>query len=157
MKMMTPLMKMMTPLMKMKNTVCTVNGTLSFLNEGVPYIAADTVLTKSCKLPPKMGCKMTACMTFTTLDLGSLPDHDIQFYLSDDNVLDVLDTPLVKKVTPTTKLLKAFAKGTTLCVKFKLASGTDPAGKYLIIHVDDTDLIVETNESNNTAVFGPLP
>ena len=148
---------------KATSQLCTVNGTLTFLNAGVPYLAADVTLTKSCKSPAKPGCTLALDWTLTKLALAGLPDHYIQFYLSDDAVLDAGDTGLVKKLVSTTILLKILTKPGFRMTFTLPDKKVDVAGKYLIIKVDDinpktgTDAVPETNESNNTAVFGPLP
>ncbi|HEY3324831.1 MAG TPA: CARDB domain-containing protein [Planctomycetota bacterium] len=45
----------------------------------------------------------------------------------------------------------------TLKLNIKLPTGVSASGKYVTAKVDYTNLILETNETNNTAVFGPLP
>ncbi len=44
-----------------------------------------------------------------------------------------------------------------LKINLRLKPGTITTGKYVIANVDAANLIKETNKSNNTAVFGPLP
>ena len=38
----------------------------------------------------------------------------------------------------------------------KLATGVDPTGKFIIAVIDAGDTVSETDEDNNTVVFGPL-
>jgi hypothetical protein len=74
-------------------------------------------------------------------------------FLSDDAVLDPGDALLkdskIKKRKP--------GQGKTKELKVKLPMGVSAAGKYLFAVVDVRNDVVETDETNNTLMIGPIP
>lgn len=77
----------------------------------------------------------------------------LNFYLSPDNVFDGGDTFLRRVTVDTLKPGKTKSKK----LKYKLPTGEDASGKYVIAVVDATGRIAELDETNNVLVFGPIP
>jgi hypothetical protein len=77
-----------------------------------------------------------------------------EFYLSDGPILNGEEDTLIG--SNRIAKLKA-AKGKDVKLKLKLRDGETPAGKYLIAVVDAHDDVSEANETNNVALFGPIP
>lgn len=75
------------------------------------------------------------------------------FFLSDDSAMQPEDAILQEIAVRSLKP----GKTRKINVKFKLSPGTGSANQYVIGMVDADSFITETDESNNTAVFGPLP
>ena len=74
-------------------------------------------------------------------------------FLSDDSVLQPEDAILQEIAVRSLKP----GKSRKINVNVKLSPGTGSANQYVIGVVDADSFITETDESNNTAVFGPLP
>src|SRR5262249_35996130 len=111
-----------------KAAICTIVGLISLLNNGDPYFEASYTLTRSCKLPPKVGCKITPVFVLNTQNLASLPSHEIAFYLSDDDTLDDTDTLMGKVTTAALEAAIVHAKPPKL--KLKVPGGIDVSGKF---------------------------
>jgi len=75
------------------------------------------------------------------------------FYLSADNVFDGGDTFL--KQVAVGALNPGKAQGKKL--SYMLPTGQTASGQYVIAVIDATNTVLETDESNNVIVFGPLP
>lgn len=144
-----------------KTLDCPVNGTLSLLNNSNTYLSATVALVNSSKLAPKVGCQFFGTLTLTAANLNGLATHAVGFYLSDDNTKDVND-PLLLQLDAA-KIAKAFAGNKPVKLKFKLPKGVCPTGTFLIVVVDDatkkapSGSVTESDETNNIAVYGPLP
>lgn len=148
-----------------KGTICTSAGTLSFANNAAEYGSAtfDLTTTEQEKpgKPPKW--KVAGALNPTSFSLGANSATLVQLYLSDDATLDGADTPMLKKPVSTAAFEAALAKGKAVKVKLAIPKGVDLSGKHLIIEVDandpktGTDVVTESDETNNTAVIGPLP
>jgi hypothetical protein len=78
----------------------------------------------------------------------------VRFFLSADSNLDeeedlFIGRERIGKLKP--------IKGKEIKLKFKLERGETATGKYLLALVDANDDIVEADETNNLAIFGPIP
>jgi len=145
-----------------KGTVCTIDGTVSLANNGVEYGSADVTVTVTDKTkpgkPPKW--KFAFQINGATFNLGANPSARINVYLSDDAVLDVNDVALIKPgKEPSTTFLNALAAFLSKPIKVKtsIPKSTSLSGKYLIAVIDFDNQVPESNENNNSAVFGPIP
>jgi hypothetical protein len=148
-----------------KGTICTSAGTWTFSNNATEYGSATFNLTTTKQekpgKPPKW--KLAGSLNVNSFSHGANPASLVQVHLSDDATLDGADTPLLKKPVSTAALEAAIAKGKAVKVKLGVPKGVDLTGKHLIIEVDatdpktGTDAVTESDETNNTAAFGPLP
>ena len=77
----------------------------------------------------------------------------VLFFLSDDSMPDHGDT-MIKKTR--SGVVKAAGAGTK-ALSHRLPQGETAAGRYLIAVIDAEGMVEETDEMNNTAVFGPIP
>lgn len=110
-------------------------------------------LTQSCKgAGPKLKCSIKG--TFLVQNAGNekAPKSFLEFYLSDDDTFDE-DDPLLKRV-PVAPLKAGKTKKSPLLAK--LSTGMNASGQFVIAIVDVDDTVDETNETNNTIVFGSL-
>jgi hypothetical protein len=139
-----------------KAVICPNTGSLTLLNNGVPYAAATFVINSTCKtdvVTPR--CKLAGVLTLSQFDLTGLPDHALAFYLSDDDALDDGDRLLAVK--PAGKVAKALPKDKPVKLRLRVPKGTDLTGKFLIFAVDNFNKVLETDETNNTAASPALP
>lgn len=138
-------------------TNCVANGTLSFLNRGNVFAAADFMFAKTCKTARSgdLKCKVAGTLTVTAVDFDDTPPCVVSFYLSDDATLGPMDALLYRRQV--TKLEASFAKGVPLPVKFRIPKGVNPTGKFILIAMDDLNKVPESDETNNNTSFGPLP
>jgi uncharacterized repeat protein (TIGR03803 family) len=138
-----------------KAVICPNTGSLTLLNNGVPYAAATFVINSTCKtdvVTPR--CKLAGVLTLSQFDLTGLPDHALAFYLSDDATLDTGDRLLAVK--PASKIARAMPKDRPVKLKLRVPKGTDLTGMFLIVVVDNFDKVFETDETNNTAASPPI-
>lgn len=98
-------------------------------------------------------CSLKAQVMVSNTGDQSAPKSSVALYLSTNDTLDSGDTYLKSM---TIKPLPS-GKGHTAKVNAKLPEGTSPTGMYLIAISDPGGQVNETNESNNTYSFGPLP
>jgi len=102
----------------------------------------------------EIGCEIKA--VFEVRNIGNLEASSsvVKFYLSDDPNLNEEEDLLIgrKKIGA----LKP-AKNKDVKLKFKLERGVSPTGKYLIAVMDANNDVVEADETNNIAIFGPIP
>jgi hypothetical protein len=138
-------------------TFCGFSGALTLKNRGVAFATGALDFDTECKkCPDSVKWKLTGTFTVNTLNATGIPDHGFGLYLSDNAALDANDLKLTKKAIGLSTLTKAFNDGKPVKLKAKVPSGTDLTGKFLILAEDDDDVVDESNESNNTIVFGPL-
>lgn len=109
---------------------------------------------QSCKGSGKRRqCRLIA--TFGVRNPGQLsaPASQVAFYLSSDNSVGTGDR-LLKRFTT-----RGLAPGQSIAVSLNVAlpRGTTASGRYVIAVLDPGHKVVESNENNNTAVFGPVP
>ncbi|MSR65316.1 MAG: DUF11 domain-containing protein [Verrucomicrobiae bacterium] len=142
-----------------KGIVCTGNGTLSLLNIGVEYGAGTFTLTSTCKVKPgkPTKCKLAGVLNLTSFNLGNTPSAILGLYLSDDDMLDGGDVKLLKKEISTAALEALFDKLKAFKIKGTIPAGTELSGKFILVVIDTTGIVVESDEDNNYAAFGPLP
>lgn len=110
-------------------------------------------LTQKCNASGRK-CKLKG--SFEVRNEGELQAgrSTLAFYLSDDATLDADDT-LLRQDT-----VSGIAPDGTVRVsiqKLKLAAGVSASGKFVIAVLDDSDQVAESDEADNTIVFGPLP
>ncbi len=111
-------------------------------------------LTQSCKNSPK-GTRCTLKGKFTAQNIGNkdASSSTVKFYLSDNNTYNGGDTLLKQVSSGSIK-----AGGSKLInLNINLASGQTASGKYVIAVIDADNTLTESNESNNQAVYGPIP
>lgn len=77
----------------------------------------------------------------------------ILFFLSDDGVLDINDRKIKTAKTGNVKALSSKNR----VYSYKLPQEESAAGRYFIALIDADDTLEETDETNNTVVFGPMP
>ena len=79
----------------------------------------------------------------------------VEFYLSADATLDDTDKLIGQGVA--FPALSANGSATVKLPTFKLPTGTAATGMYVIAVIDPAGAVVETDKTNNTVVYGPLP
>lgn len=99
----------------------------------------------------KRGCKLKGALTITNTGTEIAEPFQADIYVSCDAVLDPGDVLVGSKVFRSTKPGKARSW------KSNLRLSESAAGMFVIVHVDSTSEVLETDESNNIAVTGPLP
>ena len=136
------------------NNTCTKSNTIGHKDGPDLVVSYLSVKPPVCKTTPKK----TVCSMNTTLLMANRGNQStgmsyLHIYLSDDATLDSGDTLLssikMKPMRPLQTLLKSY--------KGKLPNDVNTSGKYLITKIDGTNLVVEAVETNNTAVYGPMP
>jgi len=120
-------------------------------------LAGDWVdLTQTCRVKGKkqqLSCRVTG--TLKVINAGPVRTGKFitRFFFSDDPTLNAGFVVLKDKKVP------ALDAGSErlLQVNFRLPSGVNGTGKYVVAYVDADAQVAEGNEANNRAVFGPLP
>jgi uncharacterized repeat protein (TIGR01451 family) len=116
-------------------------------NGTVDLAGTWTGVDSSCK---KTKCKVRGTVEVTNNAPGDAPSSVIKFYLSTDNVFDEGDV-LLKRVS-TGKIKDGQPKNKKLSAKLP----GDPTGMFLLAVLDADGTVSESDETNNTVVFGPL-
>ncbi|MSR65315.1 MAG: hypothetical protein EXS18_05980 [Verrucomicrobiae bacterium] len=146
-----------------KGPACTIHGSFSFANNGVEYGSADlsVIVTDSTKpmKPPKW--KVVFQFNNLTFNLGANPSSKLNVYLSDDDLLDATDMPLIKSgKEPSTASLNALAAivlNHPVKLKTSIPKSTNLSGKHLIAVIDFDNGVTESDETNNTTMLGTIP
>jgi subtilase family serine protease len=97
-------------------------------------------------------CKLKGSVSVTNLGSVTSPDTVVSFYLSTDGTPGGDDSAIGQGSVRALKVGKSKA----VKLKMTLPVGVSASGKYVIAVVDPADDIAETNEDNNTTVFGPI-
>jgi hypothetical protein len=97
--------------------------------------------------------KLSGSVTILNTGDAKAKGSTVKFMLSDDNAAGAGDREL-KSVK-----IKAIKNGKsrTAKLKAKLAAGETVAGRFVIAVADSTAKVAESDETDNTAAFGPLP
>jgi hypothetical protein len=98
-------------------------------------------------------CYLNGKFTIQNIGNAAASTYTVQFYLSDNNTYDGGDT-LLRQVPLGTIVAGGSLTGN---IRLNLPPGQTGAGKYVIAVIDADNTIVESNESNNQVVFGPVP
>ncbi len=110
-------------------------------------------LTQTCR-NTLQGTRCTLRGKFTIQNIGNTAasTYTVKFYLSDNNTYNEGD-PLLMQVT-----MRTITAGQSITgnIRFNLPSGQTGSGKYVIAVIDADNVILESNEANNQAVFGPV-
>jgi hypothetical protein len=108
-----------------------------------------TPVAQVCSSPTK--CKLAGVLTVKNVgNQDPLASIYVNFYLSSDGV-HYSEPPI--KVASAGKL----KVGKSKAVKLSVNTTSSSSGKYVIGVIDAGNLVLEGNEENNLAVFGPIP
>ncbi len=98
-------------------------------------------------------CKVNGKLNIQNVGTLNAASSNVRFYLSDDGIFDEgVDTFLKQVSTGSVKIEKSKMK--TLSCSFPV--GQTASGKYIIAVIDADNTVLESNESNNYVVFGPI-
>ena len=113
-----------------------------------------TSLTQACK-NTKSGtkCKITGKFNLKNIGNRDVLSSSVRFYLSSDETYNGGDT-LLKSLSGG-KIKAGRSKIITLSYSF--SSGGTASGKYIIGVIDADNTVLETDETNNNIVYGPIP
>lgn len=131
---------------------CTVASALALKKNDKSYISGDfkVKITRD-----GLVTKVNAKLSNLVVKLKGVPKHQIAVYLSADNVLDPFDL-LVRSVS-TKEIALLAVDNNPLVLKGTVPNWFSVSGRYLILSVDNQNVVIETNEENNTVVLGPIP
>lgn len=122
--------------------------------KGPDIIGAWTYLDQTCKTTKKgTKCKIKGVLNIQNTGNENASSSNIRFYLSDNELYDAQD--VILKQTSTGKMKIGKIKNKKLKYKFPLDESA--SGKFIIAVTDADETLQEINESNNNAVFGPVP
>ena len=99
------------------------------------------------------GCRVKGKLTIKNVGTLPAPSSAVRFFVSDDPVYDTGDI-LLKKVSSGTIRAGGIKNMTLSCPVPAITYSV--TGKYLIAVVDADNVVSETNETNNTGVYGPV-
>lgn len=121
---------------------------------GITRIATDfgghwMDLVQTCKKT----CKLKGHFVVQNTGAATVPTSVLAIYLSNDATLDGSDTLLrqykIRAISPGQSLTKS--------VSGKLPVGTDAHGKYILALADADDAVLDADDNNDIAIYGPLP
>ncbi len=98
-------------------------------------------------------CKLNGVLRVENIGDKKAKASKVKFYLSSDATLDGGDSLL--KTRPVAQLKPG--KAEKIKLKKTLTLGQTTSGKFVIAVVDANDDVVESDETDDVAVFGPLP
>lgn len=101
----------------------------------------------------RLYCKVTGQILITNRGNKTANASITKFYLSNDANWDKGDTALW--LNRTNYILGLYTRKLNFTLNFPV--NVNPSGKYIICRVDDADVVLEVNETNNRIVYGPLP
>jgi hypothetical protein len=111
-------------------------------------------ITQTCKETSKgPKCKVSGTLGVKNIGNQDAPSSRVRFYLSNDRTYDKDDIFLKQVATGTLKAGKSKAKK----LSGSLPPGTTGSGKNIIAVIDADKTVAEANETNNNAVYGPIP
>jgi hypothetical protein len=126
----------------------------------VPILCPDLIVTwsnlvQTCRTKTDgIHCKVKGTVIVQNIGAIGAPTTVVPFYLSsEDHLSDAGDTLLKEVFTGTVKPGKSKKKK----INANLPVGVNGSGKYIFAVVDGLHTLSECNESNNVAIFGPLP
>jgi len=118
--------------------------------KGPDFTGSWTSLVQSCK---GIKCKINGKFNVNNVGNDNAVSSFIRFYLSDDTFYDAGDMFL--KQVSTGPLKADGSKNRTLSYSFP--AGISANDKYIIAVIDADNTVLESNESNNIIVYGPVP
>lgn len=136
------------------NNVASVTTTIGWLPDGPDLQVQDVTLDSRCRMT-KFGVACTMEVWALIANRGNRPANASVYsaYLSVDNQLSSDDIKLFTKRIAKMKPLQVKPRR----YKYKAPYGMTSTGKFLILVVDEGNLVFEANETNNVTVIGPLP
>jgi hypothetical protein len=129
--------------------------TQSGISDGPDLTGSWTVpLTQTCRTIGKnQRCSLKGTFTISNNGNKDASSTYVDIYLSDNETYDEGDT-----------LLRSFATGRLKPGKFKAVRfnynfplGQNATGRYIIVVIDEDNLVTEIEENNNTIGYGPIP
>jgi uncharacterized delta-60 repeat protein len=109
-----------------------------------------TSLSQQCS---RTGCRVKGKLSIKNVGTSPASSSAVRFFVSDDPIYDTGDI-LLKKVSSGTIKAGSIKNMTFSCPVPAIASSA--IGKYLIAVVDADNVVPETDETNNTGVYGPM-
>ena len=134
--------------MSNNNRTVTANFTQQTLY-GPDFTGSWVSLVQSCK---GSKCKIIGKLNIQNIGTESA-SSSVRFYLSDDGIYDGGDSSLKDIKTGTLKV----GKSKSMSLSYSFPSGVSATDKYIIAVIDADNAVTETNESNNSMVYGPIP
>ncbi len=131
-------------------TIGGVSDTFTSTTRGPDLTGVWNPVSQSC-LQNK--CKLKGSVRVVNQGTATAGASRLRVLLSDDAVPDPSDAVLKESKI---KKLKS-GHGKTSKVKVTLPLGITASGKYLFAVIDTLNLVVETDETNNTPMTGPIP
>jgi hypothetical protein len=108
------------------------------------------LLSQNCK---KGKCKISGTIKIENKGNQGSSFTFVDFYLSDDATYDEGDTQLKRSSTGKIKA----GRSKVIRLSYNFPKGQNAMDKYIIAVIDPGNLVTETDETNNTIVYGPIP
>ena len=105
---------------------------------------------RSTRVGPK--CKISGRLNVQNIGNLDAPSSFVRFYLSSDNVYDETDTFVWQVATGSIKA----GTSKTKTLRYSFPVGETVSGKYIIAVIDPDNIVAESSECSNYAVFGPI-
>lgn len=133
------------------DAVVTVNGTEPPSSHGPDLTGAWATQMRLRTKAARSSTKISAVFLAKNIGDRDAGQSRLKYYLSSDATLDSGDTQLKQEDLGTIKA------GETKRRQFSANVNSPVTGKFLIAFVDANQNVAETNENNNTVIYGPLP
>ncbi len=131
-------------------------GSMSSSSGGlsIPDLTGSWVnLTQSCRnFGMSVSCRVKGRLKIENIGAKASSTSFVKFFVSNDSTFDSSDTFL--KQVATGKIKAHGSKFKTIV--FNLPNSTDATGKFILAVLDSENVVNESDENNNTVVFGPL-
>jgi len=142
------------PMNNTATAVTTVTAALSLMSDGPDLTGSWQSLTQNCKgTGEKRKCKLKGTFRVENQGNQTAPSTSLRFYLSSDSLLDESDTWL--SASTTGKLKRERTKKRNL--KVQLPTGGTASGQFVIAILDDSNMVNERDEGNNTVSSFSFP
>jgi len=139
----------------MANNTASVTTTIGWLPDGPDLMSEAVTVDVICKLKKK-GPKCTMKLRALVANRGTEDANSCIYsvYLSDDNIFSpTQDMKLKTKRFGKLKTGKVRAQHQNI----RTPHGYTTTGKFMIVVLDEGNLVFEGNETNNLIIYGPLP
>ena len=129
--------------------------TVGWLPDGPDLMAEAITVDTVCKLKKNgVQCKVKLWALIANRGNQDAGKSIYSVYLSDDNIFSPA-TDVKLKTKKLGKLKAGRVQGQKQTIK--LPRGWTTTGKFIIVVLDEGNLVFEGNETNNLIIYGPLP